>query len=381
MAHERARQRHALLLAAGQLARAMVQPVAQADLVEQFERPAARAPPAVPSRDQRRNQHVLQHAALRQQVVILEHEADLPVAERGQAAVVAARTGRCRRAARVPALGGSSAPRMCSSVLLPLPDGPDNRRAVARPPGADRCPTARRPVRPALRSVSRHRRLQARRGSRRLREPRRTPGEPGQGSVDLERRSRMHGRAVVGADALVARDRRAPAVSPVSASRPSSPSASASGSPGATRMPPPVVSTISVAAPRRGCTIGTPLAIASSRNRPLGSVVGAGHREHAQLAQERELRGPIQLAVIPELRRRVPSRPSAAGCRRGRPGVPDPGSRRPTGGSAAAPAARHEPAIGLAEQVQALLGRDATEVADRERVGIAAGPLRVARRG
>ena len=34
--------------------------------------------------DQRRDQDVLQHAALRQQVVILEHEPDVPVAERGQ---------------------------------------------------------------------------------------------------------------------------------------------------------------------------------------------------------------------------------------------------------------------------------------------------------
>ena len=42
-----------------------------------------------------------------------------------------------------------------------------------------------------------------------------------------------------------------------------------SGSSGATSRPPPVFSTISVNEPRRGCTTGTPLAMASSSDRPL----------------------------------------------------------------------------------------------------------------
>ena len=84
---ERARDRHALLLAAGQLARSMIDPIAEADLLDERSRQARRvivAPPpplCLARRDERRHQDVLEHRALRQQAVILEHEADLAVAE------------------------------------------------------------------------------------------------------------------------------------------------------------------------------------------------------------------------------------------------------------------------------------------------------------
>ena len=54
-------------------------------------------------------------------------------------------------------------------------------------------------------------------------------------------------------------------------------------------------------APRRGWTTGTPLAIASSRNIALRLVVGGRHRQHVELAQERQLAVAIDLASIREL--------------------------------------------------------------------------------
>ena len=82
LAHQRPRDRHALLLAAGQLRRLMIEPLRQADAIEQ----RARAIDVVLRRagDDRRRQRVLEDRALRQQAVILEDEADAPIAERGQ---------------------------------------------------------------------------------------------------------------------------------------------------------------------------------------------------------------------------------------------------------------------------------------------------------
>ena len=101
LAHQRPRDRHALLLAAGQLRRRMIEPLRQPDAIEQ----RARAIDVVLRRagDDRRRQRVLEHGALRQQAVILEDEADAPIAERGQrlgverVRVDAAERDACRR--------------------------------------------------------------------------------------------------------------------------------------------------------------------------------------------------------------------------------------------------------------------------------------------
>src|SRR6185295_1700009 len=82
-AHERAGDRHALPLASRQLAGTMIDAGAEADLLDEPARALGVA--AVPAgRDQRRNQHVLEHRALRQEAVVLEDEADRVVAERGE---------------------------------------------------------------------------------------------------------------------------------------------------------------------------------------------------------------------------------------------------------------------------------------------------------
>src|ERR1039458_2276247 len=79
---EGARQRYALLLAAGKLGRAMIEAIAQADLCQQVARTVDVAV-AIP-RNQRRHQHIFEHGALRQQAVVLKDEADCPIAERRQ---------------------------------------------------------------------------------------------------------------------------------------------------------------------------------------------------------------------------------------------------------------------------------------------------------
>ena len=56
---------------------------------------------------------------------------------------------------------------------------------------------------------------------------------------------------------------------------------------GSTIRPPPVFATISGNAPLRGCTTGTPMAMASSRNMPFGSVVDGRHRQNVEPLQNR----------------------------------------------------------------------------------------------
>ena len=98
---ERARNRHALLLAARQLRRAMIDAIGEADLLDQRLRARGRRHSAfVAARPvhQRRHEHVLEHRALRQQAVILEDEPDLRVAEVGEIPAPRARTDSVRRA-------------------------------------------------------------------------------------------------------------------------------------------------------------------------------------------------------------------------------------------------------------------------------------------
>ena len=101
--------------------------------------------------------------------------------------------------------------------------------------------------------------------------PTHAPRPPSAAPIDLEQAvGRLLDRVVRAhaVERLRARARRARSRSLHSACRPS---ARLSASSGVTSRPPPVFSTISVNAPRRGCTTGTPLAIASSRNMPFGS--------------------------------------------------------------------------------------------------------------
>ena len=114
VADQRPRQRRALLLAARELAGPVIQPVGEADLRQQ----RARARLVVLGvaltgrRDQRRRQDVLEHRALRQQRVILEHEPDVLCCGTPPARARASRYGSWPSRVTLPAVGASSAPRM-----------------------------------------------------------------------------------------------------------------------------------------------------------------------------------------------------------------------------------------------------------------------------
>src|SRR4029453_7200720 len=79
---ERPRQGGALLLATGELSRTVIETIGEPDLRQQ--RMGTRGSALLvrwrPSHERRR-QHVLEHRALRQQRVVLEHEADFTIAE------------------------------------------------------------------------------------------------------------------------------------------------------------------------------------------------------------------------------------------------------------------------------------------------------------
>ena len=78
--HERASQRHTLLLAAGELHRIMIQPVFETDARQKFAS-AARIPGA---RQLGGQQHVLLRRERRNELIGLEHEADLSPPHQGQ---------------------------------------------------------------------------------------------------------------------------------------------------------------------------------------------------------------------------------------------------------------------------------------------------------
>ena len=87
LADQRPGDGDALAFAAGEFGRPVVEPLGEADAFEQL--------PGVFFVDvggdavgQERDQHVFQHRALRQQVVLLKHEADLPAAELGECRLV-----------------------------------------------------------------------------------------------------------------------------------------------------------------------------------------------------------------------------------------------------------------------------------------------------
>ena len=111
LADERAGDRDALPLAAGQRRRPVIDAIGEADLLD--ERPRPRRVVVAGARATSVGISTFSSTrALRQQAVILEHEADLLVAERRQRRRRRARTGSRPSSVTVPDVGGSSAPRM-----------------------------------------------------------------------------------------------------------------------------------------------------------------------------------------------------------------------------------------------------------------------------
>ena len=89
--HQRPRDRHALLLPAGELARLVVLASGQADRAQRLQRPLAALAAGVVG-VQQRQLDVLRRAGARQQVELLEDEPDLPVADLRQLVAVEAPT-------------------------------------------------------------------------------------------------------------------------------------------------------------------------------------------------------------------------------------------------------------------------------------------------
>ena len=137
---QRARQRDALPLSAGELMRIAVgEPVE----LHQLQQLVHLAPDFRRSRAARARLHaqaegdVLEHGHVPEQRVVLEHEADLPLAHVLRRTHPRHGTGRCP-------LSGTSRPAMMrSSVVLPQPDGPSSATSS---PGRERR-GSRRPAR------------------------------------------------------------------------------------------------------------------------------------------------------------------------------------------------------------------------------------------
>ena len=129
--HQRARERDALALAAGQLARQVLAGGAPRPTRSSIARACARAASAGVAADRERHRDVLERGELRQQVVELVDEAERAVAHAAALGfATATRTAGPRRATS-PAVGASSPPSRCSSVLLPEPGRADDRDALA----------------------------------------------------------------------------------------------------------------------------------------------------------------------------------------------------------------------------------------------------------
>ena len=123
--HQRPRHRDALLLAARQHRRDdACSRAAEPTRLEHARAPAARASASARAADQQRHHHVLQRGELGQQMMELEHEAELPVPELRQLVGRRGRRRRCPSSRIVAAVGRSSAPSRCSSVLFPEPEAP-----------------------------------------------------------------------------------------------------------------------------------------------------------------------------------------------------------------------------------------------------------------
>lgn len=121
-AAEGARQRHTLLLAAGQLRRQVIEPFAQSQLFQQLHRLLAALPVALAAQ-QRRQLHVFQRVQRRHQHERLKHEADVLARSAARpSSSNAVSDSPSRRTS--PSLPSSSPAKMPSRVDFPDPDSP-----------------------------------------------------------------------------------------------------------------------------------------------------------------------------------------------------------------------------------------------------------------
>ena len=119
-----ARDGHALLLSARELAGMVIEPLAEADALERL---VARAHALACVRDalvEQRQLDVLDGAGAREQVEALEDEAERAVADLGELVAAHARHLAARRAGSAPDVGRSRQPTMFISVDLPEPELP-----------------------------------------------------------------------------------------------------------------------------------------------------------------------------------------------------------------------------------------------------------------
>ena len=122
---------HALLLAAGQLRRLVVDAVAEAEPLERRRR-AARPLGAPDALVEQRRRDVLERGRPRQQVVGLEHEPDRPAPDAGEAVVVEILDRRPGEPVRARRWAGRGSRRCSSSCSCPSPDGPTIARNSPR---------------------------------------------------------------------------------------------------------------------------------------------------------------------------------------------------------------------------------------------------------
>ena len=129
-ATEGAGQRHALLLAARELAGIVAEAVAEADRAQ---RRLGAVEGVGAAGEFQRDRDVLQRRHGRDQVEGLEHDADMVAAEARQRVLVHAPRGRGRRRASGPPVGRSSPASSIISEDLPEPEGPTRPTASPAP--------------------------------------------------------------------------------------------------------------------------------------------------------------------------------------------------------------------------------------------------------
>ena len=132
-ADQRARDRHALALAARELRRRVRRAGARARPPPAPRAPARRRSPRRDVRVEQAGRDVVQRGHPVEQEELLEHEPDLARPQRRQRALAQRRGVAARRPRPSPPLGRSSVPITCSSVDLPEPDGPTTATASPAP--------------------------------------------------------------------------------------------------------------------------------------------------------------------------------------------------------------------------------------------------------
>ena len=122
--HQRARDRHALALAARQLARPMLRAMRRCPRARASHAPRGATPRSVMRRIRSGIATLSSARELRQQMMELVDEAERAVAQIVALALASASVNGLPSSDTRPALGSSSPPSTCSSVLLPEPDAP-----------------------------------------------------------------------------------------------------------------------------------------------------------------------------------------------------------------------------------------------------------------